>query len=144
MKRETLFSSRSDDWATPVEVFQKLDSEFHFNLDPCADDQNHKCERYFTKEIDGLSQNWGGYRVFCNPPYGREITKWVRKAYEEAHKKDTLVVMLVPARTDTKWFHDYVYNRAEIRFIKGRLTFGDSTEHAPFPSVVVIYRGPGM
>lgn len=82
--------------------------------------------------------------MFCNPPYGREITKWVRKAYEEAHKKDTLVVMLVPARTDTKWFHDYVYNRAEIRFIKGRLTFGDSTEHAPFPSVVVIYRGPGM
>jgi site-specific DNA-methyltransferase (adenine-specific) len=144
MKRETLFSSRSDDWATPAEVFQKLDAEFHFNLDPCADDQNHKCERYFTKEIDGLSQNWGGYRVFCNPPYGREITKWVRKAYEEAHKKDTLVVMLVPARTDTKWFHDYVYNRAEIRFIKGRLTFGDSTEHAPFPSVVVIYRGPGM
>lgn len=144
MKRETLFSSRSDDWATPVEVFQKLDAEFHFNLDPCADDQNHKCERYFTKEIDGLSKNWGGYRVFCNPPYGREITKWVKKAYEEAHKKDTLVVMLVPARTDTKWFHDYVYNRAEIRFIKGRLTFGDSTEHAPFPSVVVIYRGPGM
>ena len=144
MKRETLFSSRSDDWATPAEVFHKLDAEFHFNLDPCADDRNHKCERYFTKEIDGLSQNWGGYRVFCNPPYGREITKWVKKAYEEAHKKDTLVVMLVPARTDTKWFHDYVYNRAEIRFIKGRLTFGGSTEHAPFPSVVVIYRGPGM
>lgn len=142
MKRETLFSSRSDDWATPVEVFQKLDAEFHFNLDPCADDQNHKCERYFTKEMDGLSQNWGGYRVFCNPPYGREVSKWVKKAYEEAHKENTIVVMLIPARTDTKWFHDYVYNRAEIRFIKGRLTFGDSTEHAPFPSLVVIYRGP--
>lgn len=144
MKNETIFSSRSDDWATPAATFNALDAEFHFNLDPCADDQNHKCELYFTKEIDGLSQNWGGYRVFCNPPYGREITKWVRKAYEEAHKENTLVVMLIPARTDTKWFHDYVYNRAEIRFVKGRLTFGSATEHAPFPSLVVIYRGPGM
>lgn len=82
--------------------------------------------------------------MFCNPPYGKEISRWVKKAYEESHKENTLVVMLVPARTDTKWFHDYVYNRAEIRFIKGRLRFGDSNENAPFPSVVVIYRGPRM
>lgn len=84
----------------------------------------------------------GGYRVFCNPPYGKDITKWVKKAYEEAHKENTLVVMLVPARTDTKWFHDYVYHRAEIRFVRGRLKFGDSKQPAPFPSVIVIYRGP--
>lgn len=91
-----------------------------------------------------LNKIGGGYRVFCNPPYGRDIAKWVRKAYEEGHKKNTLVCMLIPARTDTKYFHDYILNRAEIRFIKGRLKFGENNNSAPFPSMVVIFKAPNM
>ena len=121
-------------WLTPRSLLDRLG---HFDLDPCADETNHKCDHYFTKELDGLSQNWGGFRVFCNPPYGREIGKWVKKAA----KANTLVVMLLPARTDTKWFHDYIYGNAEIRFLKGRLKFGDSKNSAPFPSMVVIFKG---
>lgn len=134
-----LFSSNTDEWYTPLDFYKSLDDEFHFNLDPCATDENHKCDKYFTREIDGLSQKWGGYRVFCNPPYGRVIGDWVKKAYEESKKPDTLVVMLIPARTDTKWFHDYIYHKAEIRFIRGRLKFGGSNNSAPFPSMVVIF-----
>ena len=135
-----LFSSNTDNWATPQNFFDELNSEFHFNLDPCANEENHKCEMYFTKEDDGLSQNWGGNCVFCNPPYGREISKWVEKSYTESQKENTTVVMLIPARTDTKWFHEFIYGKAEIRFIKGRLKFGDSKNSAPFPSMVVIFR----
>lgn len=135
-----LFSSNTDNWATPQNFFDELNSEFHFNLDPCANEENHKCETYFTKEDDGLSQNWGGNCVFCNPPYGREIGKWVEKSYIESQKENTTVVMLIPARTDTKWFHEFIYGKAEIRFIKGRLKFGDSKNSAPFPSMVVIFR----
>ena len=144
MKTETLWSSKNENWATPQELYDKLDAEFHFNLDPCADDENHKCDRYFTKEQDGLQQNWGGCRVFCNPPYGRQIVKWVRKAWEETRKENTLVVMLLHARTDTRWFQDYVYHRTEIRFISGRVRFGGAENNAPFPSMVVIFRSPGV
>lgn len=140
MNFKAAFSSKTEQWATPNETFAELDAEFHFDLDPCADADNHKCERYFTKEIDGLSQNWGGYRVFCNPPYGRQIGSWVKKAYWESQKPNTLVVMLIPARTDTRWFHDYILGKAEIRFIRGRLKFSGSQNYAPFPSMVVIYR----
>ena len=131
------FMSATDQWETPQRFFDELDKEFHFTLDPCADDYNHKCKKYFTKEIDGLLQNWGGETVFCNPPYGREIGKWVEKA---ATEKAT-TVMLIPARTDTKWFHDYIYRKAEVRFLRGRLKFGDSKNSAPFPSMVVVFRG---
>ena len=131
-----LFTSNTDQWATPQWFFDELDREFHFDLDPCADETNHKCDRYFSREENGLTQEWTG-RVFCNPPYGREIGKWVKKAAEAK----TLVVMLLPARTDTKWFHDYIYEKAEIRFLKGRLKFGGSSNSAPFPSMVVIFRG---
>lgn len=141
---EVMFSSNTDQWATPQEFFDELNREFNFNLDPCADETNHKCENYFDEAIDGLKQSWGGYCVFCNPPYGRKIGKWVRKAYEEGHKENTVVVLLIPARTDTKYFHDYINHRAEIRFVPGRLKFGDSIHPAPFPSMVVIFRGPGM
>lgn len=140
MNKELMFSSKTDQWSTPNETFTELDAEFHFDLDPCADANNHKCERYFTKEVNGLLQNWGGYRVFCNPPYGRQIGEWVKKAYEESRKPNTLVVMLIPARTDTKWFHDYILGKAEIRFVRGRLKFGGAQNAAPFPSMVVIYR----
>lgn len=141
MKTEVMFSSQTDQWATPQAFFDKLNEEFHFTLDPCADEFNHKCEKYFTKEDDGLLQDWGGEIVFCNPPYGREIGKWVQKCFTEVYcKKCGCAVMLVPARTDTQWFHKYINHKAEVRFIKGRLKFGDSQNSAPFPSMVVIYK----
>ena len=140
MVSKVLFSSANEVWATPQDFFDKLNDEFHFTLDPCALPENAKCKKFFTPEDNGLSQNWGGAKVFCNPPYGRKIGDWVRKCYEESLKPNTTVVMLIPARTDTAWFHDYVYGKAEIRFIRGRLKFGGMTNSAPFPSMVVIFR----
>lgn len=140
MINKGLFSSNTDMWATPQELFDTLNDEFHFDLDPCAVPQNAKCARFFTPDDDGLRQNWGGAKVFCNPPYGREIGKWVRKCYEESRKPDTLVVMLIPARTDTSYFHDYIYGKAEIRFLRGRLHFNESKQGAPFPSMIVIFK----
>lgn len=135
-----LFSSNTNEWATPRKFFDELNAEFHFTLDPCCTHENAKCEKHFTLEDDGLNQNWGGYKVFCNPPYGREIASWVRKCYEESRKPDTLVVMLIPARTDTAYFHQWIYHKAkEIRFIRGRLHFNDSKHGAPFPSMVVVF-----
>ena len=100
-----------------------------------------KCKNHFTKLENGLNQDWQGYRVFCNPPYGRkETAEWVKKCYEESRKENTLVVMLIPSRTDTKYFHKYIYPNAEIRFIKGRLKFGNSANSAPFPSMIVIFK----
>ena len=142
MKKEVLFSSASCEWATPQGFFDGLNKEFNFTLAPCADDSNHKCDKYFTKEQDGLSQDWSGENVFCNPPYGRDVGKWVRKCFEEVYQgKCRVAVMLLHARTDTKWFHDYIYHRAEVRFVRGRLKFGDGKQSAPFPSMVVIFRG---
>jgi site-specific DNA-methyltransferase (adenine-specific) len=138
-----MFSSKSDRWETPQDFFDKLDAEFHFNLDPCADENNHKCKDYFTKEQDGLLQDWGGRCVFCNPPYGNKETGiWTKKCYEEGKKPGTTVVLLIPARTDRASFHDYIYKQpnVEIRFIRGRLKFG-GRDAAPFPSMVVIFRG---
>lgn len=139
-----MYSSKTDEWATPKDLFDKLNDEFGFNLDPCATDENHKCVNYYTKLDDGLSKSWKGHSVFVNPPYGRQIGKWVQKAYEESKQQDTSVVMLLPARTDTKWFHEYIYGKAQIRFLKGRLHFNDSKQSAPFPSMVVIYCGAKM
>ena len=139
---EVMFSSKSNDWSTPQDFFDELNAEFGFTLDPCADEFNHKCNKYYTEEDDGLLQDWQGERVFCNPPYGKAIKDWVRKAYIEGCKPNTTVVMLIPARTDTIYFHKYIYHKAEIRFIKGRLKFGNSKNSAPFPSMVVVYRGP--
>ena len=116
-KNNCLFSSASVEWATPQALFDKLDAEFHFDLDPCSTHENAKCAEHFTKSEDGLSQNWVGKRVFCNPPYGRELPKWIKKAHDEA-EKGALVVMLIPARTDTRAFHDYIYHQAEIRFFE--------------------------
>lgn len=136
-----LFSSKSEEWETPQDFFDSLDREFHFTLDACANKANAKCEKYFTKEENGLLKDWRGHTVFCNPPYGRKTTgEWVKKCYEEAQKQGTEVVALLPARTDTKFFHEYIYGKAEIRFVKGRLRFGGSKDGAPFPSMVVIFR----
>ncbi|GEA16775.1 DNA N-6-adenine-methyltransferase of bacteriophage [Moorella sp. E308F] len=132
-----LFSSASDEWETPQELFDQLNEEFHFDLDPCATPQNAKCAQFFTKKENGLKQDWFG-TVFMNPPYGREIKQWVQKAYEEAEKGCT-VVCLLPARTDTSWFHDYCL-KGEIRFLRGRLKFGSAKNSAPFPSMIVIFR----
>lgn len=139
MNNELMFSSKTDQWATPQDFFDKLNEEFHFTLDPCADEFNHKCVRYFTKEQNGLVQDWSGETVFCNPPYGREIGQWVKKAFDSVAHTHTLVVMLIPARTDTKWFHEYIYRKQEVRFVRGRLKFGNSQNAAPFPSMVVVF-----
>lgn len=143
MLNKALFTSNSDEWATPLEIFNELNNEFNFNLDVCATESNHKCNLFFTQKDDGLSKKWGGYRVFCNPPYSN-ISEWVKKAYYESFTPNTLIVLLIPARTDTKYFQEYIYHRAEIRFIKGRLKFGDSKTSAPFPSMIVIYRAGGL
>ncbi|WP_349290994.1 DNA N-6-adenine-methyltransferase [Brevibacillus sp. NL20B1] len=140
MNTDVMFSSATDLWPTPQDFFDELNREFHFTLDPCATHDNAKCSTYFTKEDDGLVQEWAPHTVFMNPPYGREIKRWMQKAYEESLKGAT-VVCLVPARTDTAWFHDYVYGKAEIRFVRGRLKFGNAQNSAPFPSMIVIYRG---
>lgn len=139
MNTQVLFSSKKDNWTTPQDFYDKLNNEFHFNLDSCADKENHKCEKYFTIDEDGLTQDWAGYTVFCNPPYCRQTEKWVKKAFEESQKPDTKVVMLLPCRPDVKWFHDYCLPYAEIRYIKGRLKFGKSKNSAPFPSMICIF-----
>ena len=142
-QRSYLTSSKHQAWETPQELFNALDREFHFTLDAAATAKNAKCSNFFTVARDGLKQNWGGQRVFCNPPYGREVKKWVKKAYEEAQKPNTIVCLLVASRTDTQWFHDYIYDKAEIRFIRGRLKFeidGKPGDAAPFPSLIAIYR----
>lgn len=131
------FSSKTDDWYTPDEVFKPLCAEFDLQFDVCADVDNTKFGiNHYDKEEDGLKQDWSHSRCWMNPPYGREIGKWVKKAAESG----TLVVALLPARTDTKWFHDYILGKAEIRFIKGRLKFGGCKNSAPFPSMIVIFK----
>tara|TARA_Y100000593_G_C4105908_1_gene235554 strand:+ start:90 stop:530 length:441 start_codon:yes stop_codon:yes gene_type:complete len=135
------YSSKSNEWGTPQDLFDKLNKEFSFTLDPCATSENAKCDKYYTKEDDGLSKSWGGEIVFMNPPYGREIGRWVKKAYEES-LKGAVVVCLIPARTDTKYYHDYIFPYAKIKFIKGRVKFDNGTGElnpAPFPSAIVIF-----
>ena len=133
-----LMSSNSDCWETPQELFDELNQKYNFDVDVCALPENAKCTNYFTPEIDGLKQEWIG-TCWMNPPYGREIGKWMKKAYESS-LNGAKVVCLVPARTDTAWWHDYAVN-GEIEFIRGRLKFGDSKNSAPFPSAIVVFGG---
>ena len=130
------FSSKTDEWETPQNLFDELDREFRLSWDVCATDDNTKLPKWWTKKDDGLSKDWRGLRCWMNPPYGRDIGRWVKKASEGGAK---IVVALLPARTDTKWFHDYILGKAEIRFLKGRLKFGNSKNSAPFPSMVVVF-----
>jgi len=136
------FSSKSNEWTTPQNFYIKLNDEFNFTLDPCCTKESAKCKKYYTIEDDGLSQDWSNERVFMNPPYGREIGKWIKKAYEES-KKSAIVVCLIPARTDTRYWWDFIFPYAEIRFIKGRLKFTNNGKSAPapFPSAIVIFGG---
>lgn len=140
MNDSVLFSSKSIDWSTPQELFDALDKRFQFTLDVCASDKNAKVKRYFTRELDGLGQSWGGERCWMNPPYGREIGAWVEKARREA-EQGALVVGLLPARTDTKWWQEHVYGHADVRFVARRLKFGNAATGAPFPSAVAVWWG---
>lgn len=136
---ESMYSSKSAEWSTPQDFFDKLDAEFHFTLDVCATPENAKCKKFFTREQDGLAQDWSGHVVWCNPPYGKTIGEWCKKAYYHSLGGGTCV-MLIHSRTDTKWFHNWVYGKAELRFVKGRLRFGGSNNSAPFPSLVAVYK----
>ena len=140
MINKNLFTSNSDEWRTPVKLFQELDQEYNFTLDPCSTKENHLCKKYFTRETDGLLQSWENQIVFCNPPYSA-ISKWVEKCYNEFIKNNITIVLLIPARTDTKYFHNYIYGIAELRFLKGRLKFNDGKGSVPFPSMICIYHG---
>jgi len=136
-----MFSSKSNDWATPQSFFDKLNGVFGpFTLDAAASADNYKVANHYTEADDSLAQDWSGNRVFLNPPYGRGLKDWIKKGYEEGQKDNTTVVMLIPARTDTKYWHDYVMKADEIRFVRGRIKFGDETNSAPFPSAVVVFR----
>ena len=138
-----MFSSKSNDWATPQDFYNQLDAEFEFTLDPCASQASAKCASFYTEDDDGLSKDWEGQTVFMNPPYGRKIGNWIQKAYEEGEKSNTRVVALIPARTDTKYWHNYCMKATEIRFVKGRLKFGqgNTKNSAPFPSAVIVFSG---
>ena len=127
--------SVTDDWATPNDLFAKLDERYNFTLDVAASATNAKCKNHFTQEQNGLEQEWNGV-VWCNPPYGRGIKDWVRKAYESHLSNGATVVLLLPARTDTAWFHDYAL-KGKVEFLRGRLKFGNSKTAAPFPSILV-------
>lgn len=136
------FSSDRDDWETPPDLFARLHTEFGFTLDCCASPDNAKCERYFTPEDDGLEQPWTASTVWMNPPYGRVIGKWIARAWVAASQEGATVACLIPARTDTRWWHDYCMRAHEIRFIRGRVRFVGAKAGAPFPSALVIFRPP--
>jgi phage N-6-adenine-methyltransferase len=129
--------SASDDWETPLEFFATLDAVFHFTIDVCASPANAKCQRFFSVVDDALKQKWDGV-CWMNPPYGRTIGLWMKKAYESALAGAT-VVCLVPARTDTAWWHDYAA-KGVVEFVRGRLKFGGHKNSAPFPSAVVVFK----
>src|SRR5947209_845383 len=133
-----LFSSDSEEWATPPSLFEKLDRRYHFTLDPCATPENALCPTYFTKEDDGLQQDWKDHRCFVNPPYGRQMRAWARKCFEAA-QAGALVVLLAHARVDTRWYHEWVEGKAKVTFLRGRLRFGDAESSAPFPSMLAVY-----
>lgn len=134
-------TSSNDEWETPQSLFNSLNGVFHFTLDPCSTDANAKCEKHYTQEQNGLEQTWEGETVFCNPPYGRHIGEWVRKCAEES--KHARIVLLIPARTDTSYFHEYIYHKAFTQFIRGRLKFemgGGATEFSAFSLDACVFR----
>jgi site-specific DNA-methyltransferase (adenine-specific) len=142
------FKSSDREWETPEAIFQPLKKEFNILVDVCANAENTKCKAYFDRKINGLTANWGNAikltgskntACWMNPPYGRGIDSWIKKAHDEALKGVTTVA-LIPARTDTSWFHNYIHNKQEVRFLKGRIKFVDAESSAPFPSMIVIFR----
>ncbi|KZU10456.1 putative prophage LambdaSo DNA modificationmethyltransferase [Lactiplantibacillus plantarum] len=148
MVNKALFTSSKEDWETPQDFYDRLNAKYHFEWDLAASDDNAKCSCYFTRDDNSLEYDWGGLsgNLFLNPPYGRELKLWVRKAANTKLKAKQNLVMLIPARTDTSYWHDYIFNHAEIKFLRGHLKFevgGISGDSAPFPSAVVIYTGDG-
>ena len=146
MINKSLFTSNKEDWETPRGFYDQLNTKYHFEWDLAASNGNAKCDHYFTRDDNSLEQNWGELsgNMFLNPPYGRQLKLWVKKASETQLKRDQLLVMLIPSRTDTSYWHDYIFNHAEIEFLRGRLKFevdGVSGDSAPFPSALVIYKG---
>ena len=144
-KLKGLMTSETNEWYTPKDFYNKLNKEFNFTLDPCCTKESAKCEKFYTIEDDGLSKDWKNEIVFMNPPYGREIRDWIKKAHNEHLKNEITIVCLIPARTDTSYWHDYIFNKAsEIRFLKGRIKFerpdGSKGDSAPFPSAVIVYK----
>lgn len=133
------FSSKTNEWTTPQDLFETLNNIFSFTLDPCCTHETAKCVKHFTVEEDGLSKSWGGETVFMNPPYGRHIQAWLRKAYREGLRGDTPVVCLVPARTDTEFWHWYVMKANYVHLYKGRIHFAGAETGAPFPSAIVVF-----
>jgi phage N-6-adenine-methyltransferase len=133
-----LFTSRTEEWETPSYIFLSLNKEFNFQVDVCATSENAKCKVFFDKSVDGLKREWSPFRCWMNPPYGRNISSWMKKAFGES-QRGALVVCLIPSRTDTKWWHHWVMKSAEVRFVSGRISFGSSKQSAPFPSCIVIY-----
>ena len=140
MLNDSMYSSEKKDWETPDFLFKALDNEFNFNLDPCSDGVNAKCKSFFTKAEDGLTKEWEG-SIFMNPPYGRGIEKWMEKALNSS-KAGALVCCLVPARTDTRWWHNYAM-KGEVRLLSKRLTFKGANNKAPFPCAIVIFKPHG-
>jgi site-specific DNA-methyltransferase (adenine-specific) len=145
-RNKLFFSSKSNEWETPDNFYNKLDLRFRFTLDAASTEENKKCEKYFTFQDNALEQDWSGNVVFLNPPYGRGIKEWVEKAYKEGKKENTTVVVLIPARTDTQYFHKFCMRAKEVHFVKGRLKFRNVFESienvpAPFPSMVVVFDG---
>ncbi len=139
MNNEVLFSTGNEEWTTPLWLFERLNAEFNFTLDAAATDENALVKRYFTKKQDALVHPWEG-AVFCNPPYSRYVGRWVHYGYEMAYNGIAdLVVMLLASRTETEWFHTCGMRGAEIRFIRGRLHYGQSKNGAPFPSVILVF-----
>lgn len=139
MDTKVMFSSNNKEWETPDDFYEAIDSVCHFNLDVCASRENAKCETFYTKEDDGLSKRWVG-TCWMNPPYGREVTKWVEKACLEGQRRGTRVICLLPARTDTRWWHEHASKGRRI-YMRGRLKFGGMSNSAPFPSVLVVFGG---
>ena len=151
MINDSLFSSITDEWETPQDIFDKLNDEFGFTLDPCCTKENAKCNKFYTIADDGLSKSWKNEVVFMNPPYGKSIGRWISKALYESQNGAT-VVCFIPARTDTSYWHDYIFGNAEIRFVRGRVKFQNrllpswredgshKVTGAPFPSAIVIFR----
>jgi phage N-6-adenine-methyltransferase len=139
---KTKFESHKQEWATPNDLFLRLNKEFHFTLDLAADATNTKCDRYYDASIDALVQDWKGV-CWLNPPYGAKqykLSNWIKKAYQETQKPDCTVVMLIPARTNTRWWHDYCMQAAEIRFLNGRPKFGDAKHGLPQPLALIVFK----
>ena len=139
--QKAMVSSKSNEWETPQALFDELNAEFHFTLDPCATQNNAKCPRFYTQKDNGLKQSWANEVVFMNPPYGGNTGKWIEKAWYES-QNGAVVVCLIICGTDRSYWHDYIFPYAsEIRWLRGRIAFGNAKSTAPFANAVLVFNG---